>query len=106
MAKAVLTGRVTRLIAADEARGIAERLFFWPNDRDACRFIDGRHQAASGELHVFCKDVSAYKVGGACAVEYDPDEPGKTPKLVPVDAPAPAPAPAPAAGNDDPTFIG
>jgi len=87
---AKLTGKVTRLVPADEARGIGAKVFFLPDDRAACRWIDGRHQAASGELHVF-GDVAAYKVGDDCAVEYDPDDSSKAPKLVPVAVNPPAP---------------
>jgi hypothetical protein len=75
-----LTGRITRLVAADEDRGLGAQVFFLPDDPAQVRNIDGKHRAASGELHVFA-DISGMKLGDECAVVYDPEEPLKPLKL-------------------------
>ncbi len=92
---AKLYGQVTRLIPADESRGVGARIYFWPHDEAATRYIDGRHKTAAGEVAVFVLgDPDAYQVGGACAVEYDPDDPAKAPKLVPLAPPVAVQPPA------------
>jgi hypothetical protein len=79
-----ITGTVTRLVPEDPERGTGSKVYFRPDDTctAAMRDLDGKHQTASGEVHLY-SDTEGRAVGDVCEMLWDVEDLQRAPKLQP-----------------------